>query len=74
MTSSVRRGSAAGRSTSRGNTDLGVLFILLAAALLAIAMVIAQLTEESRCEERGGVFYCAYKSSCLCLAKGTVLP
>jgi len=41
---------------------------------LFVWLCVRQHEAGERCEARGGTWYCGYKSSCLCLAKGVVLP
>lgn len=59
----------------RDNGDLVVFIVLVFfGALLLIAMVVDRIHETDRCETKGGTYYCGYKSDCLCLAPGAVLP
>jgi hypothetical protein len=62
------------RASQRGEADLAIIFILVAAAIFVVIAALMNGVHGDECRARGGFWYCAYKSPCLCLAKGTVLP
>jgi hypothetical protein len=66
--------STCARASQRGVSDFGVILILLGAAVLLVMLVVFQAREREVCEQKGGTFYCGYKSTCVCFARGTVLP
>lgn len=43
------------------------------AALWIAYLCYEHQVEGEACERRGGTYFCPYKSSCICLAKGMVL-
>jgi ferric-dicitrate binding protein FerR (iron transport regulator) len=71
---SLVRDNNRSRTSERGEVDLGAILILAACAILLVVCLVWRSQAEEACERKGGTYYCAYKSSCLCLAKGTVLP
>ena len=62
------------RGGQRGEVQLGFVFFLALIALLCVAATFEMCEAGDRCRQRGGYFYCAYRSPCVCLAKGMVLP
>ena len=58
------------RSESHSPT---VAAIIVFVALAIVYSIYWHSEQSTACERRGGVYFCPYKSSCLCLAKGVVL-
>ena len=43
-------------------------------ALLSVSAVGAYLQGSAECERKGGAYFCAHGSTCICLAPGVVIP
>ena len=52
---------------------VGCFVIAIGVALVFFLLSLDNCEKEEACEKRGGNWYCAYKSQCVCLAKGTVV-
>lgn len=62
---------------SRRHVPLAITMVFMFLAGLACVYLIRQVTiARERCEAppRSGTYYCGYKSTCVCFARGTVLP
>jgi len=42
--------------------------------LLVISAIGSWIEGSAACERKGGTYFCAHSSSCICLAPGLVLP
>ena len=62
------------RRTQRGDVEMALVFAMAALVIAGVALICWTDEQGNDCRAKGGVYFCAYKSPCLCLAKGVVLP
>ena len=55
------------------DSKLEILVLVGSVALIVVGIYFGN-QESNACEAKGGTYYCPYKSQCVCLAKGMVIP